>query len=116
MNHWAKNIVTKGWLNISALYKGFVLPFFKYEIRRKRGGGAQNVISSGYKEDNLYDDLRKIKKKEDVDVIVVYVDWDKEKKTGKRIYAKLIKNTIEAQLIEQNLPKFKIKVELLDGN
>lgn len=115
MNYFAKNIITKGWLNISALTKGFILPSFKYVITKKRGGGPAHAISSGYKEDDLYNDLRKLKK-DDVDVITVYVDWDKEKKTGKRIYAKLIKNTIEAKLIEQNLPKFKIKVDLLDNN
>ena len=39
---------------------------------------------------------------------VVNVDWDKEKtKHGKRIYAKLIKNKIEAELLEQNYKKIK---------
>ena len=114
MNHFAKNIITKGWLNVSALYKGFVLPFFKYEIRRKRGGGAQNVISSGYREDNLYRDLSKLKE-EDVDVIVVYVDWDKKTKRGQKIYAELIKNTIEAELLKQHMPKFNIEVQLLNN-
>lgn len=113
MNHWAKNIITKGWLNISALYKGFVLPFFKYEIRRKRGGSPPNVLSSGYKEKDLYDDLRKIKKEDD-DVIVVFVEWDKKaQKYDKKIYVELIKKKIEVQLLEQKLPNYKIDVEFL---
>lgn len=114
MNHFAKNIITKGWLNISALYKGFVLPFFKYEIIRKRGGSSPHVLSSGYKEENLYNDLRNVKEDE-IDVIKVYVNWDKNiKKYDKKIYAELIKKKIEVELLEKNFPKFNINVEIIE--
>ena len=111
MNHWAKNIITKGWLNISALYKGFVLPYFKYEIRRKRGGSA--TWASGHKEEQLYRDLRK-EKEEDVDVIQVYVEWNKDvNKYGKKIFVELVKKKIEVQLLEKNLPKYNIDVKII---
>jgi hypothetical protein len=114
MNSFAKNIITKGWLNISALYKGFVLPFFKYEIFKKRGGGGQTVLSSGYKEENLFRDLRTIKE-DDVDLIKVYIDWSKNKQNyTKKIYAELIKKKIEVELIEKKLPKFNIEVEIIN--
>jgi len=89
MNHFSKNLITKGWLNISALTKGFILPVFKYEIK-KRGGGGGWTISSGYKEENLIRDLRDVKE-EDIDYIKVWVDWNKTKKYNKKIYAELIK-------------------------
>ena len=114
MNHFAKNIITKGWLNISALYKGFILPHFKYEIRRNRGGSPQ--LTSGYKEEQLYRDLRK-EKEEDVDVIVVYVEWDKKlHKYDKHIYVELIHKKISAKLLEQNLPNYKIDVQIIKND
>ena len=30
----------RDWLNISALTKGFILPYFRYVIRRRGGGGG----------------------------------------------------------------------------
>lgn len=112
MNHFAKNIITKGWLNISALYKGFVLPFFKYEIR-KRGGGGGFTVSSGYREDNFIRDLRDVKE-EDIDYIKVWVEWNKKaKKYDKKIYVELIKTKIEATLLKENNLNIKIDVELI---
>lgn len=113
MNHFTKNIITKGWLNISALYKGFVLPFFKYEIISKKGGSPY-IISSGYREENLYRDLTKIKEDE-IDIIKVYVNWDKDsQKYNKKIFAKLIKKKIEVELLEKKFSKFNIKVEIIE--
>jgi len=109
MNHFTKNLITKGWLNISVLFKGFILPYFRYEIR-KRGGGS---LASGYKEENLIRDLKKLKIDE-VDVIKVYINWDKKiKKYDKKIYVELIKNKIGVKLLENKLSKFKIDVKII---
>lgn len=96
-NHIATNIITNGYLNISALYKGFILPEFKYEIRKKGGGG----IHAGEGISHLKQDLEEIyRKKEEIDAIVVYVDWDKNtNKYNKNIYVELIKNKVKAELI-----------------
>ena len=115
MNHFVKNILTKGWLNISAMTKGFILPFFKYEIIRKRGGGDTegSKLASGYREENLIRDLRSLEE-DDIEVIKVYVNWDKNaQKYDKKIYVELIKKKIEVKLVEQNLSKIRIDVELV---
>lgn len=110
MNHFAKNLITKGWLNISALTKGFILPFFRYTIYKK-GGGAYD--GSGYYE--LQRDLAIAKnKKEEIEGIKVYVDWNKHvHKYGKEIYAELIIKKIEAELLKQTKEKYKITVEII---
>lgn len=115
INHIVTNIVTKGLLNISAITKGFILPFFKYEIRRRGGGGGDTPkISSGYSEENLIRDLRNTKD-EDIDYITVWVEWDKNaQKYDKKIYAELIKAKIQTTLLtENNLSNIKITVELI---
>lgn len=107
MNHFAKNLITKGWLNISALTKGFILPYFRYVIRR-RGGGTYD----GYGEENFYRDLRKNKPK-DIDVIEVYVDWNKKKtKHDKKIYVELIKKKIEVKLLKEHKEYKDIKIDV----
>lgn len=114
MNHFAKNIITKGWLGITALYKGFVLPFFKYEIKRKRGGGGGYAVSSGYREENLVKDLTNVRE-EDIDYIKVWVEWDKNvHKYDKKIYVELVTKKIQATLLEKhNFSNIKIDVELI---
>lgn len=107
MNHFAKNLLTKGWMNISALTKGFILPYFRYVIRR-RGGGAYD----GYSEEKFYEDLRK-NKPEDIDVIEIYVDWKKSKsKHGKKIFVELIKKKIEATLIKEHKNYKDVKIDV----
>jgi hypothetical protein len=111
-NHLAKDLVTKGFLDISILTKGFVLPF-SYEIvtkkKRKRGGG------SGVK---VYDDLKRDLQEfqqEDVEYIKVYVDWYKQVKRNKKVYATLVERKVEAVLYEvYKENKIPIKIEIVD--
>jgi len=114
-NHLAHNIITRGNMNISALTKGFILPQFRYEIRRSRHGGGSSY-GEGYNE--LHKDLDRHKlsgiTQEDYDIFV-YVDWDgKQDKHGKEIYVELIQNKIEVQLLTDTNEKYKINVELIE--
>ena len=109
-NHWARNIITRGNMNISALTKGFILPTFKFIIRKRRGGGS-SVQGEG---------LGHLKRElsgqtyDDIDIIEVYIDWNKEvDKYGKDVYVELIKKKIEVQLLKSTNEKFKITVELI---
>ncbi len=112
MNNLSKTTITKGWLDISLLQKGYLPLSFKYEIKRRTGSGYN--ISSGYNEDNLIRDLRDVKP-EDIDYIKVWVKWDKKYNTDKKISAIIVKNKIEAILLEKNNINYnKIIVELLD--
>jgi predicted nucleotide-binding protein (sugar kinase/HSP70/actin superfamily) len=97
-------------MNISALTKGFILPVFKFEIRLRRGG-----ISYGDGYDDLKDKLKKFEQeKEEIDYIKVYIDWDKDKsETDKKIYVKLIKKTIEVELLKDTLKHYSITVEMI---
>lgn len=106
-NHWAKNIITRGNMNISAITKGFILPTFKFEIRRKRGG---SIEGDGYKE--LQEELKKLRK-EDIDAINVFVNWNKNVEYNKKIYVELIENKIEAKLLISTNEKYKINVEII---
>ena len=109
-NHITNNILTRGNMNISALYRGFVLPAFKFVVRRRGGGSPQ--YGEGIEE--LRRELFKTGKTYDeIDVIEVYVDWNKDvEKHGKEIYVEFIQKKIEAQLI--NNKKYNIKVELIE--
>lgn len=111
-NHWARNIITRGNMNISALYKGFVLPAFKFVIRRKHGGSSVQGEGLGH----LHKELHKLSghSYEDVDLIEVYIDWNKEvEKHGKLVYVELMKKRITANLVKSTNKKFDIKVELV---
>lgn len=109
MNHITKNLITKGWLNISSINKGFILPGFKYEITKKSGGSP--LYGNGYYE--LERDLFKIKNKDDIQSIKVYVDWNKKvSRFGKIVYADLIKKNIEAKLLENTNNRYIILVEI----
>lgn len=112
-NHIATNIITRGNLNISSITKGFILPFFTYEIKVRKGGGSGIYKGSGYYE--LERDLYEIRKKqEEIDAIVVYVDWyKKQSKINKNIYADIIRNKIEAELLERTKEKYEITVEFI---
>ena len=109
-NHWAKNIITRGNMNISAITKGFILPKFTYAIRKKGGGGLQYGESYG----QLQRDLKDLKKKEEeIDAIIVYIDWDKKVNKNIKAYAKLIEKKIRAELIPFDKDKkIIINVEL----
>ncbi len=111
-NHWAKNLITRGNMNISAITKGFILPSFKFIIRRKGGGSPQY----GEGIDHLKTELKKLTGKtyDDVELIEVYVDWNKEvEKHSKEVYVELIQKKIEVQLLKSIKEKYKIKVELI---
>jgi len=111
MNHFVKNIITKGWLNISAITKGFILPFFKYVIVTKKSGGSS---AYAYEEEDFYKRLREAQKQDDIELIKVYVDWSKKStKQDKHIYAELIKKTIEAKLIKNDFKDILIDVEII---
>lgn len=113
-NQISENILTRGNMNISALTRGFILPKFKYVIRRRGGGSSPE----GYGYPALEKDLIKIKQQGDeVDYIQIFIKWeDKKYKYGKNIYARLITKKIEAILIESTKEKYKITVELIDKN
>lgn len=100
-------------MNISAITKGFILPFFTYEISTS-GGGSGDYKGAGLSQ--LERDLEDIRlKKDQVDAITVYVNWNKKvSRYGKEIYADLIMRKIEAQLLEITKEKYKITVELIE--
>lgn len=112
-NHLTTNIITKGWLNNSAVVKGFILPSFQYIIRKRKGGSSSVVRDSEY----LEDDLRRLRKiGEEVDYIQVYLDWNKrDGKYEKKVYANLIKTKIEVQLLTNLNESFNIKVNLIEN-
>lgn len=114
-NHITTNIITKGWMNESAITKGFISPAFQYIIVRKRKGGSPGIARDS---EYLEDDLRRLRKiGEEVDYIQVYVNWNKHvEKYDKKIYANLIKQKIEVQLLTNLDEKFKIKVKLIEDN
>ena len=112
-NHWVKNIITRGNMNISAITRGFILPSFKFVIRRRRGGSPADVIGEGPHQ--LRHELEELRKRnEEVDAIDVYVEWNKDvEKHGKKIYVKLIEKKITADLLKYTNEKYKINVELV---
>ena len=110
-NHWAKNIITRGNMNISAITKGFILPSFKFIIRRRGGGSPQYGEGLGH----LKKKLHKLTGKtyEDVELIEVYIDWNKDvEKYGKEVYVELIQKKIEVELLKDN-KNYNIQVELI---
>ena len=99
-------------MNISALTKGFVLPFFRYRISYRRGGGS--LYGENY--NNLKEDIKKLQTEDEIiDYITIYVEWDKFiDNYDKKIYVEIIKTKIEAQLIIDEIKDIKINVELMD--
>ncbi len=117
INHFAKNMVTKGLLNISNITKGFILPGFEYVIiRRVRYGGGGMDSGMPYKGRDLEQLVKDVEEigVEEIDYIEVYVDGYKKRKKGGKIYATLIKSKIEAELLTKfkEKPKIKIKAKL----
>jgi len=113
MNHLVTNLVTKGLLNISNITKGFIQ--FSYEIVfRKRGGGGANVpkvtVPLHYERESLYDEIRR-HDEEDIELIKVYVSRNGAFKGFKKVEAKLLKNNIEAEILNET--KRKINVEII---
>ncbi len=114
-NHITTNIITKGWMNISAITKGFILPSFKYIIRKRPSGGSSFVQEELRDQQRLIDDLRKAQiADEEIDYIHVFVNWDKQTfKYGKNVFVELIKKKIEAEISTALSSQYDIKVELL---
>lgn len=112
-NHITTNVITKGWLNESAITKGFILPGFQYIIVRKRRGGSPGIARDS---EYLEDELKRLKR-EDVDYIQVYINWNKSvERYDKKIYANLIKQKIHVQLLNNLGENYKIKVKLIEKN
>lgn len=109
-NHITHNILTRGNMNTSALTKGFIVPSFKYEIitpiNRYGGGGA----------DAFYDEIEQLRKrKEDIEYINIYVNWDKTiYKYGKSVTVDLIQKKISAELVSKFDSKYNINVNLIE--
>ncbi len=108
-NHWAKNIITRGNMNISAITKGFILPNFTFRIRRK--GGGSSVEGEGYGQ--LQKELEKQLRKADIEAIEVYIQWNKGVEHNKKIYAELIEKKISAKLLGDTGNEYKIEVNLI---
>lgn len=115
-NHITNNIITKGWLNISAITKGFILPTFQYIIYVKKKGGVSAFEPHPKDDKHLYDDLKKLKEQGvDVDHIEVFVNWDKQPfKWGKNITAQLIQKKIEVELLNNLHNNYNISVKFID--
>ena len=123
-NHITTNIITKGWMNISAITKGWILPSYQFVIRRKgmRGGlpGWSDELKSA---EELIKDLRKSQELgEEIEYIQIFVNWDKQVfKYGKNIYVDLIKKKIQAQIFESisttyDISGYSDKVSTYDVN
>ena len=118
-NHITNNIITKGWMNISAITKGWILPSFQFVIRRKgmRGGlsGWKEELKQG---DELIRDLQKAELKgEEIEYIQVFINWDKKVfKWGKNVYVDLIKKDIQAQISIATSISYNIQVELIKND
>ncbi len=112
-NHLAKDLVTKGYLDISLIVKGFLLPY-AYEIiikKKPRRGGS--VGTGMLQRGELERELKELEKdKQEVDHIKVYVKWDKKVNRKKRVYVELIEKKVRAELIGIIDENTKIKVEL----
>ena len=116
-NHITNNIITKGWMNISAITKGFILPTFQYIIHVKRKGGTPAFDPLPKDDRHLHDDLKKLKEQgQEVDHIQVFVNWEYQPfKWGKSITAELIKKKIEVELLSKMENKYEIKVQFIDN-
>lgn len=110
-NHFAKNLITKGFLNSSVITKGFILPFPIPDMVFRRG-------SSPIFAPNPYPPVavpnKSLEKEKKKDYIVVYINWNKYvNKLGINIYTELLKQKIEAELINTEVNEIKIISEPL---
>lgn len=121
MNHLAINLVTKGLLNISNMTKGMVVIGYEIIKKRKSGGGsgAYAGITLPYGKTHyeptfkdpkdFYKDIKEID--DDVDLIEVYVKWDKQINTkDKKIEVEMIQRKIEAIILQETNKNIKVQI------
>ena len=112
VNHIALNMVTKGLLNISNITKGVILT---YEIvyKKKKGGSSVDPTARGYynnkEEEEFFNNIKK-RKSDEIDVIKVKIDWNKTKKSDRKIEAVLLKKHIEAELLNKTGKNLKVEI------
>jgi hypothetical protein len=112
-NHNALNIVTKGLVNISNITMGLVYQLVLKKTKRKHGGSSADTLKVPplyYEREPLYNEINKYQE-DDIELIKVYVDWDKRGKVFKKIEAKLIEKHIRAEILNETSKN--IKIELL---
>ena len=123
-NHVALNIVTKGLLNISNITKGIVYQLVLKSQKRRHGGSGKEYpdynsdpefydknqqIPLYYEKEPLYNEINKYEE-EDIELIKVYVDWDKRGKAFKKIEAKLIEKYVKAEILKETSKNIKIEI------
>lgn len=111
INHIATNLVTKGLLNISNITKGMILVGYEI-VFKKRGGSSADVkktIPLHYERESLYNEIKR-HDEEDIELIKVYVDWNKNGKGFRKIEAKLLRSQIEAEILNETRKKIKVQI------
>ena len=112
INHITTNLVTKGLLNISNITKGFIQSSYEI-VFRKRGGGSADVpkktIPLHYERESLYDEIRR-HEEDDIELIRVYVNRDGKYKGFKKVEAILLKNNIEAEILNETNRKINVEI------
>jgi hypothetical protein len=112
INHFALNLVTKGLLNISNVTKGMIIVGYEI-VKHPHGAGGGGAYAGGmpYRrvedEREFYED---IKRTEDIDVIRVKIDWKRKYKGNKNIEARLIKERIEAKILQKTGKKITVEI------
>jgi len=109
INHITTNLVTKGLLNISNITNGFIQVSYEILFRKRGGGGGETnvpkkTIPLHYERESLYDEIRR-HEEEDIELIKVYVNRDGKYKGFKKIEAKILKNNIEAEILNETNKK-----------
>jgi hypothetical protein len=113
INHLAINLVTKGLLNMSNITKGMIIIGYEIVLTKKKGGGSSPYVSIPYKREDEKEFFNEIKKRDDIDVIKVKIDWKKKYKGDKLIEGTLIKSHIETQILNETGKH--ITVELINN-
>ena len=110
-NHVALNLVTKGLLNISNITKGIVYQLVLKKVKKRRGGSSPDVQKPPlyYEREPLFTEIKK-HDEEDIELIKVYVDWDKRSKTFKKIEAKLIEKYVKAEILKETSKNIRIEI------
>lgn len=111
MNHLSENLVTKGLLNISNITKGMIVMGYELVLRKKGGMSVSPLLRYDKEhEEDFLDNIRKLK--EDVDVIKVEVNWNKNYNGNKILEARLIKDFIKAEILKET--NLNIKIDIMD--
>lgn len=111
-NHNAINIVTKGLLNISNITKGLVYKLVIKKTKKRHGGSSADTIQKPplfYEREPLYNEINNYNE-EDIELIKVYVDWNKRGKAFKKIEAKLIEKYVKAEILKETSKNIKIEI------